>query len=225
MLVTLTDDDSDFLSHENLFYMPTFILTLTRLVQQLPLWSNVMIPIYNSEIQTASSSNVESYFKTHKRYLCHIDVKSNRLRLDQFIVKHADFIDGELKEAISKVETTEKGDLKRRKNTKAKVNKTEDAFPTYSIFSKTPSFSENWKGKGDARKATNKKRVKMHKPVPLLLNGTRLRTAMKDLHVSNTCAFDSVAQVIAIGCVEGFYFNTQVLNHQNEFCQFIKKND
>lgn len=62
----------------------------------------------------------------------------------------------------------------------------------------------------------------MHKPVPLLLNGTRLRTVIIDLHVSNTCAFDSVAQVIAVGCVEGF-LNTHVLNHQNEFCQFIKK--
>lgn len=74
LLVTLTDDDS--LSHENLFYTSTFIPTLTRLVQQLPLWSNVMIQIYNSENQTASSSNVESYFKTLKRYF-HIDDWTN----------------------------------------------------------------------------------------------------------------------------------------------------
>ena len=95
--------------------------------------------------------------------------------------------------------------------------------PTPYMFASTPSFSENWKGKGDARKATKKKRVKMHKPVPLLLKGTRLRAAMKNLHVSKTCAFDSVAPVVAVGCVEGFYLNTHVLNQQNEFCQFIKK--
>lgn len=75
LLVSLADDDEPG-CHENLFYMPSFIRTLTRLVSQLPLWSNIMVTVYNSTNTVATSSNVESYFKTIKRYLCSILTKS-----------------------------------------------------------------------------------------------------------------------------------------------------
>lgn len=75
LFISLTDDEEPD-SHENLYYLPIFLETLTRLITQLPLWSNIMMPIYNSECNVPSSSNVGSYFKTIKRYLCDIATKS-----------------------------------------------------------------------------------------------------------------------------------------------------
>lgn len=103
LLISLTDDD-DMSSHENLYFMPSLIPHLSRLIAQLPLWSNIMVPIYGSTIRSPSSSNVESSFKTLKRYLFKMSTKSNRLRVDKFIIKHSEFISVELKTAIAKEE-------------------------------------------------------------------------------------------------------------------------
>lgn len=71
--------------------------------------------IYNSECNVPSSSNVESYFKTIKRYLCDIATKSQRLRVDDFLKKHEEYLAGELKSAIVK---------EKRKEIKTKTERT-----------------------------------------------------------------------------------------------------
>jgi hypothetical protein len=60
--------------------------------------------------------------------------------------------------------------------------------------------------------------------VPLLLNGLKTRSDVKNVVLNNTCAFDSACQVIAAACADGFDINTTILNNtHNSFCTFIKK--
>lgn len=74
---------------------------------------------------------MESYFKILERFLCRIDVKSNRLKLDQFISRHARFIDSELKEALGKDCRTprkaENKNVQKLKNTNLKVKRVKEA--------------------------------------------------------------------------------------------------
>lgn len=76
LIITLSDDN-DLGNHENLYYFPAFIVVLSRLIDQFPLWSNVMKSLYGSNIEKPTSSNVESYFKNFKRLLFKIDSKSH----------------------------------------------------------------------------------------------------------------------------------------------------
>lgn len=100
IIITLSDDN-DCGNHENVYYFPAFINVLSRLMNQFPLWSNVMKNLYKSKIDRPTSSNVESYFRTLKKILFQIGTKSQRLRIDEFIIKHFEFLTGELKIANS----------------------------------------------------------------------------------------------------------------------------
>lgn len=86
---------------ENLYYLPSLIDTLLRLMKQLPLWTNIMKNLYDSKIYNPTSSNIESYFKNIKTLLCDLKTKSHRLRIDEFIMKHFEYISGEIKLALS----------------------------------------------------------------------------------------------------------------------------
>lgn len=57
---------------------------------------------------------------------------------------------------------------------------------------------------------------------PLFYYGSRTKTGIKGVILTNTCAFDAVSQIIAVGCVDGFNFNTSIPNSDNMYCQFIK---
>lgn len=107
LIITLSDDN-DLGTHENLYYFPAFISVLSRLMSQFPLWSNVMKNLYQSNIHKPTSSNVESYFKNLKRLLFKIDTKSHRLRVDAFIMKHLEYLTGELKIAHSNITAPKK---------------------------------------------------------------------------------------------------------------------
>ncbi|CAB3225861.1 unnamed protein product [Arctia plantaginis] len=71
---------------ENLYYMPSLVDNLLRYISQVPLWSNCMMNIYDSQIDAPTSSNVENYFKSIKRFLLNLTTKSHRLRIDDFIL-------------------------------------------------------------------------------------------------------------------------------------------
>lgn len=61
------------------------------------------------------------------------------------------------------------------------------------------------------------------KYIPLLQNGNKTRSGIKDLILINTCAFDAVAQVFATACADGFVISTTVFsNSTNNFCNFLK---
>lgn len=102
LIITLSDENEDG-NHENLYYFPKLIAVLTRLMAQFPLWSNVTKKLHKSNIDRPTSSNVlvEGYFKNIKKLLFQIGSKSQRLRIDEFIIKHIEYLTGELKIANS----------------------------------------------------------------------------------------------------------------------------
>lgn len=110
----------------------------------------------------------------------------------------------------------------KRKNKPKKIKSqiVKKEFKDESVFSENPSLVENWKGLGK-RSTSSKRRIGLNS-IPLLFNGTRTRTGIKDVLVSNTCAFDAVSQIIAVGCVDGFNLSTSILNSDNMYCQFVK---
>lgn len=94
-------------------------------------------------------------------------------------------------------------------------------FKDESIFLEFPSLLENWKGLGKNKRKTKKPRSMQVRKIPLLLNGSRSRSGVENVLLTNTCAFDAVSQTIAAGCIDGFDLNTSVLNSDDMFCQFI----
>lgn len=222
LLLTLTDGDCEL--HDNLYYFPEFLTTLTRLMGQLPLWSNVMKKTFQSEISAPTSSNVEVYFKMVKRYLCQINTKSERYRIDEFIVKHSESISGQLKTASSKLNEKKKipKEKKSIKNDDTKMNtQLTKGINNESIFSDTPSMLENWRGLAIGKKE-KKKREKI-KRVTLLRNGSLTTCAGKNTIVLNTCAFDAVAQAIAVGVADNYALNSIINTNENdEYFKLIK---
>ncbi|CAG9790273.1 unnamed protein product [Diatraea saccharalis] len=179
LIITLTERDLNNV-HDNLFYFPDFLNTLTRLVGQLPLWSNIMKNIYHSSILNPTSSNVESYFKNVKRHLCRIISKSDRYRVDEFFMKHLEFLSGELKGAISNLKEgkTKKATEKReRKKALPKTVKEEKNIEhaVESIFTENPSLIENWRGlatKREKRKTISEKETPKDAQVSKRMNMT-----------------------------------------------------
>lgn len=171
---------------------------------------------------------MESYFKNVKRHLCRIISKSDRYRVDEFFMKHLEFLSGELKGAIGNLKEgkTKKATEKReRKKTLPKNVKEEKNIEhaVESIFTENPSLIENWRGLATKREKRKNISEKETPKVILLKNGFRAKfTGGKNLIVKNTCAFDSVSQAIAVAVVDGFCIG-RIVNTSNEvYCKFIK---
>lgn len=223
IIITLSDD-ADVGNHDNLYYFPGFLVVLSRLMRQFPLWSNVMKTLYNSDVHKPTSSNVESYFKNIKKLLFTICSKSHRLRVDQFIIKHLEFLTGELKIANSNLgvrnnKTTKKSIPKCSRM--KKTSKLTSDFTDDSVFSDTPSLIENWRGKGVPK---SKKKYPALKPVVLLTNGSRFKVDDNIIIIKNTCALDSVAQALSVAFVDvlNTVVNQIIQNNDHIFCQLIR---
>lgn len=225
LLVTL--DTESFGDHENLYYFPAIIGTLSRLLTQFPLWSNIMKNIYDSNITTPSSSNVEAYFKNIKRLLLQMSTKSHRLRTDEFISKHLEFLKGEIKVAANKLAHQGKVEVNNSKDTLKKVSKTlvqkrklqtNEEFTDDSIFAENPTFIENWRGKGK----DVKKRKRKLKSIVLLSNGSRLQIGDKKYILRNTCAMDSLCQALAIAYVDDYRISRTIQDSKHLFCKLIR---
>lgn len=143
-----------------------------------------------------------------------------RLRVEDFLKKHEEYLAGELKSAIVK-EKRKEIKTKTERRTKTITKKEKKVFKDESIFLEFPSLLENWKGLGKNKRKTKKPRSMQVRKIPLLLNGSRSRSGVENVLLTNTCAFDAVSQTIAAGCIDGFDLNTSVLNSDDMFCQFI----
>lgn len=87
-----------------------------------------------------------------------------------------------------------------------------------SIFSSNPSFIENWRGKGNVKKSLQKLRIPK---MPILLNGSIMKTN-DNIFPSNTCAFDSLSQAIAVMFVEKYKVSYKIDNTDNHYFRFIR---
>lgn len=80
-------------SHESLYYSPKEKQKFVTIFSSLVLWSNVMNPVFGTSLAVATSSDVESYFKTLKTGI----FERKLYRADEFIEIHTDFISSEIK--------------------------------------------------------------------------------------------------------------------------------
>lgn len=82
--------ESSFVTDKNFYYTPKLVKDLKRLLNLLPLWSNVMLEkVQLSEV--ATSSALESFFNTVKNNLFK-NFKSNSLRIDVFLEKYEEYL-------------------------------------------------------------------------------------------------------------------------------------
>lgn len=193
--------DLDVTQVENLFYFPNVIHLLHRLFRRLPLWGNVMNPVFNSRNLNPTSSNAENYFKDIKK---HFFKTAERLyRVDEFVASHEKFITGAIRLCNS--------DIKEKENN-ANIPPLDDTNPSFydnSIFQNNPVKVENWRGLIENK---TKQRSGNHYLDPLILrNGTAHLRELLPL-VQNTCGFDAVVQSFAIAFKDRpeirFYINS-----------------
>lgn len=99
--VPLSNERADKDLIENAFfcaYDKHEVQKFVRLLEDLPLWSNIMVEIFGSEYTTATSQDVESNFKTLKHHV--LDQKM--VRPDKFFLAHEKYLKTEVKLLIAK---------------------------------------------------------------------------------------------------------------------------
>lgn len=89
---------------ENAFYCEYDRKKFVHLLLNLPLWSNIMVTLFESEYLTATSQDVESNFKTLKHHV--LDQKL--VRPDKFISLHSNYLRTEMKLRIAQLVTARK---------------------------------------------------------------------------------------------------------------------
>jgi hypothetical protein len=242
-LISILENDGDQL---NPYYLPKFLDVLKHLILRLPLFSNVMCRFFYSDNLTPSSSNCESAFNILKNFL--LKNFNMRLRVDDFLVEHHDFLKGVITLAlrnISKIQSNKsKGTLKAtekrtfRDKSKAILkhtynNDNETTFPDESVFKNNPRYCENWRGlikrpksRGRPKKKTKQNKVTsescIKKRITILKNGGYNIIDNNPRLLYNTCAFDSVAQSIAVACVDNDYLNIRAQNPNNDFFHLVR---
>lgn len=202
----------------NKLYYPPLISTLKRLLGKLPMWSNVMAPLYNSKNKNPSSSASEDYFKTIKHLL--LKTKVRKYRIDEFLNIHINHLNGELNIAASELQNNEAPPLQERK-IKIKKNRQKRThqkrlFPQDSIFSDMPSFVENWKGQAEEPVT-----VPIYKMLKFIKNGNIVTGST----LTNTCGFDAVTYLIAYGYIAFNNFKLEIdqtENNNNMLCNYIQ---
>lgn len=80
-------------NHDNLYYNPGDKEMYVKLFSSIALWSNVMNPIFGSTTTVATSSDVESHFKSLKTGI----LGRKMYRADGFLEVYVDFVNAEIK--------------------------------------------------------------------------------------------------------------------------------
>lgn len=88
--------------HESVYFSGRDKEMYVKMLSSIALWSNIMNPIFGSSTLVATSSDVESYFKSLKTGI----IGRKMLRVDDFFELHTDFVNAEIKlNAISNNKT------------------------------------------------------------------------------------------------------------------------
>lgn len=231
---------------QNSFYMPHLITTLKRLLLKLPLWSNIMCPLYKSQNKVPTSSAIESYFKTMKNLL--FTTRSKKYNIDEYLNMHYDYLLGEIKIALNCLNNFADIVDKKEKNIKRKRGKTRKrkmlpfenkcckkekpsvtkTFLNDSVFSVIPTYVENWRGEGVPKDDS------ANKPVNIMFlknsNFTVQDISEKNIKLTNTCAFDSVFFLLAHGfkeysCIRDLFDNNCRNRDITAFLQILCNSD
>lgn len=193
---------------DNLHFLPEIVPNIIRMACYLPLWTAVMVPHFKSVHNTASSANVEAEFKNIKHGL--FKHESLPIRSDRFVIRHLEFLEGNMRLSSAPVKTTEHIETKNQKTKTAHCD--QDTEVQQKLVEEDPV--ENWKGLG----VPLKKRLSyltpcsewLHTDINLKRKKTKINVLKNGnyqankpiavdkmlVSVNNTCAFDSFCQCL-----------------------------
>lgn len=98
--------------HQNAYYCPQNKKMYMNIFSSIALWSNVMNNVFHSTNTVATSSDVESYFKSLK---CGV-LQKKMFRADDFLQAHIDFINAEIKVNAGTVSAESKTNIGRNRS-------------------------------------------------------------------------------------------------------------
>jgi hypothetical protein len=220
--------------NKNSYFFPTFVPDFRRILGKLPLWSNLLCPVFKTDNIAPSSSGVESYFKTLNHLL--FQTKFKKYRIDEFINLHSNYLNTELALATNDLDNDiqNKEEHRRRKRklplTKpkrkqskpSKSKKINRSFAAESIFSDRPSFIENWKGEADASTTPSEIKIKFVKNGNLC-DSVLIGKSHIPVDLRNTCSFDSVLYLLSAAYIQSISFQEKINNYPDECIpQYIK---
>ena len=186
---------------ENFHYLPEILSPLRMCFRTLPLWSGIMTPVYGFGKATASSAQVESFFKDLKK----ITFENFRLPIN-----------------IDKYLITVYNDIK----AKAILLKAHQKIPEEKLKG---SPEENWKGKNIKKKSYYRGPQLRETKIFHLQNGSItaefIDSFCKRCIFKNTCALDSLLQIISTAASDSIViqniFASETSKFKSEFHSMI----
>lgn len=226
----------------NAFYNIEAAEKIKSLMVYVPLWTNIMRSYFQNNRETVTSSFVEAEFAELKTR-----VFKNKLpmRIDKFIFYHIDYLDGRLKLACA---SNKKTVLNVTEETLTMENINDINKSDFSMTSIVHDYSEslneieNWRSKIklDTQSISKTTRQNYLTPcpdwdfidseraisIPIMKNGSLCNATMMNkehIVVRETCAFDSIFQVIAngTGMRKNYKKNISELVFKNFFFKLI----
>lgn len=79
--------------HASVYFSALDKITYVKLLSSIPLWSNIMNRVFESATEVATSSDVESYFKSLKSGILGRKLR----RADDFLEIYTEFVNAEIK--------------------------------------------------------------------------------------------------------------------------------
>lgn len=228
---TVHSDLNEKTDYENIYYLPNFVGCFRKLVLRLPLWSNVMFSYMSKVSQStdvATSSNVESYFKNIKTLLLHS--RSGLMRVDDFIMKHTEYLTGELRAAScanfqeNLCSLDDNIDNLTSSINHEDINYNKD-FRKESVFKCNPKLEENWRNKTENQKTPRlaekvKPRTRKNE-IEILPNGNICASGIENVVVKNTCAFDAILNALLVICTDYVNIFTFIISLNSAFSELV----
>lgn len=207
---TLTEGNRD-----NAQYLEEIIPSIKKLVVYLPMCCSIMHKYFLDALIYASSASVESNFKTLKHSF--FPKGSSLMRLNKFVFEHIKQLDGSVKLASASASTVRQdSSLKEREQVENWKNQTRiKARKIKSYLNTQPEWS-----------AINLNEALNVIPIGLLRNGNSLtlrplKINNKDTILSNTCAFDSLIQIICSAYSDSTSFRSYIRKNVNELTELV----
>lgn len=207
---------------QNPFYSPDIADGLVDFLEKLPLCSSILNGVFGSRNTQPTSSPTEVQFKNIKASI----TTENGLRVDKFVQRNINQLQGEMKLAIAKdvrpnLVVPEKQPTIKDKRPKRKMKDIEENWKNKNEDIKPPvqQFKRVKRGRNSILNPTDS--LLNHSDIPLLSNGNIVKEKGL-ISASNTCAFDSLFQVFAAQFSCDPTFADKVQKDDSVFSNFIK---
>ncbi len=232
---------------DNAFYAPSIAHELRKLCKLLPTWSAIMVPVFQYGEVIESTAPSEGCFNEVKNRIFQHETLPDRV--DEFVRIHCDAIIGGIN-LIKACEAYQKRSVELVSPPKEDEYFTMSdphicKTPSPTLQEICPEqVEENWRGMADKIKPIKKrksyrdmdpsilyvpeKRKSIKKIVGLLKNGNcdtlgTVKIEGKYFTLLNTCAFDTVAQILFVSYADSIEYATFVDSAEKEFFQLISK--